>query len=74
LLGTAARREHEANGAKRLLGQCEDVPWITLPQAISQVGEMMREARGMKLKKLWELDAFLRDLHDGAVARAKCAE
>jgi exodeoxyribonuclease-1 len=70
LLDAAICREHDAAAAKRLLGQCEAVSWLTLPQAISQLTGMMDNAEGIELEKLREFDLFLRNRHDTALIRA----
>ena len=71
LLDSAVRKQHESAAAKRLLGQCEGVLWLTLPQAMSQLIGMMEKAEGSELAKLKEFDVYFRNLHDRALGCAR---
>ena len=54
LLDKAIRREHHLAAAKRLLGQGEEISWLTLPEAIKELEGMLAAASGAELKFLRE--------------------
>lgn len=66
LLDEATKRAHDLTTAKRLLGQCEDVTWLTLPEALGQLKKMMTDAIGNDLANLHEHEIFLVERHEQA--------
>lgn len=73
LLGESIRQEHVSAGAKRLLGQGEDISWLTLPKALEQIEEMLVDASGQELKFLQEHDRYLRERHKQALRNVRNA-
>ena len=71
LLAEGIRHEHVAAGAKRLLGQGEDIAWLTLPKGLEQMEEMLVDATGQELKFLQEHHNFLRERHKQALRDAR---
>jgi exodeoxyribonuclease-1 len=71
LLDEGIRQEHVSAGAKRLLGQGEDILWLTLPKALEQIEEMLVGASGPELRFLQEHDQYLRERHKQALRNAK---
>jgi exodeoxyribonuclease-1 len=71
LLDKTIRREHHLAAANRLLGQGEDISWLTLPEALEQLKEMLATASGAELKLLREHDQYLRERHKQALTFAK---
>jgi exodeoxyribonuclease I len=67
LLDEVTRREHDLAAARRLLGQGEEISWLTLPKALEQVEGMLENASGMELKLLREHRQYLRALHKQAL-------
>ena len=67
LLDDAARREHDLAAARRLLGQCQDVSWMTLPQALEQIEGLQNDVSGADLQMLQEHERYLRKLHQQAL-------
>jgi exodeoxyribonuclease-1 len=59
LLDRAIRREFDVATLNRLLGRGEDIPWLTLPEALKQLGEMLPSASGAGLKLLREHYQYL---------------
>ncbi len=70
LLSATLCKQHDVAAAKRLLGQCEDVSWLTLPAAISLLSGMMQSAPDGEIEQLKEIEIFLRGLLDKAMACA----
>lgn len=71
LLDKAIRRELDAAAVKRLLGTGEDIPWLTLPQALKQLEEMLPNASGAELKLLREHYQYLRARYKQALKGAE---
>lgn len=71
LLDKAIRREHRVAAAKRLLGQGDDISWLTLPDAIKELGGMLAASSGSELKLLREHHKYLRERHQQALMDAK---
>jgi exodeoxyribonuclease-1 len=71
LLDKAMCREYHLATAKRLLGQGEDIPWLTLPKALKQLEEMLATASGAELELLGEHHQYLRKRHKKALMHAK---
>jgi exodeoxyribonuclease I len=71
LLDKATRREHHMAAANRLLGQGEDISWLTLVEALEQLKEMLATASGAELKLLREHDQYLRERHKQALTHTK---
>ncbi|TAM79640.1 MAG: exodeoxyribonuclease I [Acidobacteria bacterium] len=71
LLDKTICRKHQVAAAKRLLGQGEDISWLTLPKALEQLEEMLATASGAELKLLREHDQYLRERHKQALTHAK---
>ena len=71
LLNEATRREHDFAAAKRLLGQGEDISWLTLPQAFEQLDGMKGNLSGAELKFLREHEQYLHELHKRALKHVK---
>lgn len=61
LLGIAIRREHHLAASRRLLGEGEEIGWMTLPQALAELKEMLDAATDQELELLREYDAYLQD-------------
>jgi len=70
-LSISARQEHDVAVAKRLLGHGEDVLWLTLPEALKELGEMSANASGAKSKFLKEHEQYLQKRHKQALALCK---
>ncbi|HWZ95139.1 MAG TPA: exonuclease domain-containing protein [Opitutaceae bacterium] len=73
LLDKSTCRKHDLAAAKRLLGQGEDIPWLTLPKALEQLEEMLEGASGPELELLREHEQYLRKRHEQALTRVKYA-
>ncbi len=71
LLDQATRREHHKAAAKRLLGEDEEVSWLTLPRALQQLEEMLAAATDTELELLREHDQYLRKCYRQALVNAK---
>ncbi|HXN51411.1 MAG TPA: exonuclease domain-containing protein [Candidatus Acidoferrum sp.] len=71
LLDKATRREHHMAAANRLLGQGEDISWLTLVEALEQLKGMLATATGAELKLLREHDQYLRERHKQALTHTK---
>ncbi|MGA2178040.1 MAG: exonuclease domain-containing protein [Verrucomicrobiota bacterium] len=71
LLDEVTHRAHDVAAAKRLLGQGEEISWLTLPQAIEQLDGMLVGASGAELKLLREHQQYLRKLHKQALKHVK---
>lgn len=68
LLAKGALREHRLTGAKRLLGVCEEVSWLTLPKALDEIGAMLQDTSGAEVEFLREHEKYLRARHKEALA------
>jgi len=71
LLDKAICREYDLATAKRLLGQGEDISWLTLPQALRDLEGMLDDASGAELELLREHEQYLRKRQKQALARVK---
>lgn len=74
LLDKAIRREHHLAAAKRLLGQGEEVSWLTLPKALEELKAMLPVASGAELKFLREHERYLCERHKEAVAHMESSK
>jgi exodeoxyribonuclease I len=72
LLAAAERARYELHIAKRLLHSGE-VPWLTLPQALSEIDELMAAADSVEHELLRHHKAHLVDRHDRAVEALRSA-
>ena len=61
VLHRASCDEHDRDLAHRVLGSGDNVPWLTLPQAMSQLEGLLTTATGDEIELLREHEAFLRD-------------
>jgi exodeoxyribonuclease-1 len=68
LLDKAMRREHHLATTKRLLGQGEDISWLTLPEALEELRAMLPVASGAELSFLREHERYLRQRHREALS------
>jgi exodeoxyribonuclease-1 len=73
LLDKSVRLKHDLAAAKRLLGQGEEISWLTLPQAIEELEGMIVDASGAELEFLREHEQYLRECHKQARMRVKDA-
>jgi exodeoxyribonuclease I len=69
LLVPAVAREHDLVLAKRVLGQCQEAPWLTFPAAIQQIELLLAVASGAEREFLLEHRQFLCDRHDHYLQR-----
>jgi len=56
-------REHDLAIARRLLGQGDSFPWLTLPRALEQLETLRNEATGDDFAFWGDHEAFLRERH-----------
>jgi len=70
LLDKAICREYDLAAAKRLLGQGDDISWLTLPKALEQIEGILVESSGAELEPLREHKRFLCERHEQALASA----
>ena len=63
LLDKSVRREEQLAHANRVLGQCEDVSWLTLPKALEEIELLSSKASGAELTFLREHEQYLRQRH-----------
>lgn len=71
LLDKVICREHDSASAKRLLGQCEEISWLTLPKALDELEGMLRGTSGSKLELLREHKQYLRKRYEQALVHVK---
>jgi exodeoxyribonuclease-1 len=71
LLDKAIDLEHRLAAARRLLGQGQDISWLTLPDALKELEGMLAATSGGELKLLQEHHKYLRDRHRQAVSDSK---
>lgn len=71
LLDKATCRECDSATAKRLLGQGEEISWLTLPQALLDIEAMLKDSFGADLGLLREHQQYLRKRHKQALAHLK---
>jgi exodeoxyribonuclease-1 len=71
LLGKATCRKYDLAAAKRLLGQGEDISWLTIPQALLELEGMKATATGAELRLLQEHEQYLRKRHKQALMDVK---
>ena len=67
VLHPSLRQEHDIAIAKRMLGLCEEVDWLTLPQALDQLNQKKITAFGSHLEHIREHEGFLIERHDVAL-------
>jgi hypothetical protein len=70
-LDKAIHLRHRGAAAKRLLGQGEDISWLTLPEALKELDGMLATTSGAELKLLREHRQYLRERHKQALREAK---
>jgi exodeoxyribonuclease-1 len=68
LLDHVICREHSLAAARRLLGEGEDISWLTLPKALTEMEALLAAASEAELELLQEHDRYLRELHALALA------
>ena len=56
-------REHDQAIARRLLGQGDAFPWLTIPRALQQLETLRNAATGDELAFLGDHEGFLRERH-----------
>jgi exodeoxyribonuclease-1 len=66
VLDPGRRRELDSAAAKRVLGNGEDVPWLTLPKALKQLDEMIPTASGAEVAALREYRQHLGECYKHA--------
>ena len=66
LLDQEASLRHHSNSAKRLMGEVEDVDWLTLPKAIEAVVLLLADSTDEERPLLQEHEQFLRKLEEDA--------
>ena len=71
LLDKAIRREHQLAATKRLLGQGEDISWLTLPEALEQLEVILAVVPEAELKFLRDHERYLHERHKEALAHVK---
>lgn len=59
LLDPATRRDHDQRTADRLLGATEDAPWLTVPKALEEVGDLIAAGDGTGVQFLQEHRSYL---------------
>jgi exodeoxyribonuclease-1 len=64
----AARRDYDAEIARRLMADDETVPWLTFPKAIEEVGDLLAIANASEHTLLTELRDFLGQRAEKAAA------
>lgn len=67
LLNEMVRQEHELAAAKRLMGLDAEVTWLTLPQALKELDEMLAAASDAELEMLKEHRQYLQHKHEEAL-------
>ena len=67
LLNEMVRQEHEIAAAKRLMGLDAEVTWLTLPQALKELDEMLAAASEAELEMLKEHRHYLQLRHAEAL-------
>ncbi|HEV2352067.1 MAG TPA: exonuclease domain-containing protein [Terriglobia bacterium] len=71
LLDKSTRRGYRIAAARRLLGQGEDISWLTLPKAIDELQQMIATTSGAESKVLREHLQYLRARHKQALLHIK---
>jgi len=71
LLEKSIRKEHDMEVAKRLLGHGEEIMWLTLPKALSELEKLAKNASGVASKFFQEHEQFLRKRHQQALVHVK---
>ncbi|MCG8594181.1 MAG: exodeoxyribonuclease I [Kiloniellales bacterium] len=66
----AARQDYDTVIARRLMAEPGSVPWLTLPKAIEEAGDMLAVSSGSDVALLSDLLEYLRQRADAAVALA----
>lgn len=74
LLDKAICRKHHLAAAKRLLGQGDEISWLTLPKALEELKAMLPVASGAELKFLQEHERYLCERHKEAVAHMESSK
>ena len=60
--------------ANRLLGQGEEVSWLTWPKALEEIELLLSGASGAELKFLREHEQYLRQCHKEALSHGIISE
>jgi exodeoxyribonuclease-1 len=68
VLNKVVSREFDLATAKRLLGHGEDIPWLTLPQALKELEGMLENSSGAELELLRQHHRYLKNRHEQALA------
>jgi len=68
LLAPKTRRDLDLACAKRVLGHGDDIQWLTIPAALSEIEAMSRGLIGADLQHLKEHESYLRSQHNVALA------
>jgi exodeoxyribonuclease-1 len=71
LLDEKVRRELDLATANRLLGRGEDISWLTIPAALTEIQAMAQNLSGSDLQHLREHELYLRSRHTHALASLK---
>lgn len=71
LLDQKVRRELDLATAKRVLGQCEDILWTTIPGALMEINTMSQGLCGPELDHILEHESYLRSRYAQALAYLK---
>jgi exodeoxyribonuclease I len=71
LLDAKIRCELDVATAKRILGQGQEVLWLTIPQAFDQLERMLTVASGVDVELLLEHREYLRDRREHALSHSK---
>jgi exodeoxyribonuclease-1 len=59
--------DHHLAAARRLMGEGEDIGWLTLPKALAEMQALLSAATDAELELLQEHDRYLRELHAKAL-------
>lgn len=70
VMDEAARQEGDTAIARRLMAEPGSVPWLTLPKAIEEAGDMLAVSSGADVALLSDLLEYLRQRADIAAAQA----
>jgi exodeoxyribonuclease-1 len=73
LLDKTVCREYDLAVARRVLGQGDDIRWLTIPQALEQLGRMLENTPEVELTLLREHKQYLHNRNDQALAHLTAA-
>ena len=71
LLEKHIRRDHDLATAKRLLGHGEEIAWVTLPEALNEIEQLVKSAKGAASIFFQEHEQYLRKRHEQALIHVK---